>query len=169
MLRILLPVILAMAGLGGGVAAGKMLRPPALPDTLADPCGDLQIPQLEDSHITQDEADHASEAREYVKMNNQFIIPDIEDGKVAALVVMSITVEITSGGQEAIFQREPRLRNAFLQVLFDHANAGGFKGAFTESRTMSSLRRALREAGQNISGSVITDVLITDIVRQDTT
>jgi hypothetical protein len=53
-------------------------------------------------------------------------------------------------------------------VLFDHANIGGFRGAFTNSNNMDMLRNALREAGSNVLGSALVDVLIVDIARQDT-
>ena len=80
---------------------------------------------------------------------------------------MSLSVEVTSGGQELIYEREPKLRDAFLQVLFDHANAGGFDGTFTNGRNMTILRDSLKEIAVTTLGSVITDVLVIDVVRQD--
>ena len=47
---------------------------------------------------------------------------------------------------------EPKLRDVFLQVLFDHANMGGFRGAFTRSDVLEPLRTALREAAQKHLG-----------------
>jgi hypothetical protein len=76
-------------------------------------------------------------------------------------------LEAKTGAREAIYAREPKLRDAFLQVLFDHANTGGFKGAFTDSGTMSTLRTALTEIAQKTIGNQINDVLVIDIVRQD--
>lgn len=56
----------------------------------------------------------------------------------------------------------------FLRVLFDHANAGGFRGTFTDGSTLVALRRALLEAARSAMGAEgVLDVLITDIVRQD--
>ena len=66
-----------------------------------------------------------------------------------------------------VYEREPKLRDAFLRVMFDHANAGGFDGAFTNSNQMDVLRRALREVAQKTIGPTASDVLILDIVRQD--
>ena len=40
-----------------------------------------------------------SEEREYAKLNNQFVVPIVEEGRVAALVVMSLNVEVTAGGR----------------------------------------------------------------------
>mgnify|MGYP000498233799 CR=1 FL=1 len=53
------------------------------------------------------------------------------------------------------------------QVLFDHANIGGFKGAFTDANTMAILRRALLETARKTLGNDVSDVLITEIARQD--
>lgn len=100
-------------------------------------------------------------------MNNQFVIPVLKDGNMAALVVLSISLEVTPGGKEATFQREPKLRDAFNQVLFDHANSGGFDGVFTNSNKMVVLRDSLYEVAQKVAGPVVQDILINNIVRQD--
>ena len=63
--------------------------------------------------------------------------------------------------------RTRKLRDAFLQVMFDHANAGGFSGSFTDGSNLILLRAALLEMAVKTLGDVISDVLINDIVRQD--
>jgi len=83
-------------------------------------------------------------------------------------VILSISLEVTPGSTESVYAMEPKLRDIFLRVLFDHANAGGFRGAFTQSNTMDVLRSALREAAAATLGKALSDVLIIDIVRQDT-
>lgn len=81
---------------------------------------------------------------------------------------MSLNVEVATGQSGAVFEREPRLRDSFLRVMFAHANIGGFDGQFTEAAAMAPLREALLEAAQGILGGSSTyDVLITDITRQD--
>jgi hypothetical protein len=55
----------------------------------------------------------------------------------------------------------------FLQVLFDHANAGGFQGSFTDGSNLVILRKALFESAAGILGEQVKDVLISDIARQD--
>ena len=87
--------------------------------------------------------------------------------RVVALVILSLTVAVTTGSREAVFATEPKLRDSFLQVLFDHANAGGFDGAFTQTGRMAQLRKALLEPARVVLGDAVKDVLITDIVRQD--
>ena len=51
--------------------------------------------------------------------------------------------------------------------MFDHANAGGFRGTFTDGANLVVLRSALLEVAQSTLGDLVSDVLIVDIVRQD--
>lgn len=165
MIKKLFPILLALIGLGAGIGGGIALRPD--PEIVAiDPCGDVDMKEPHDEEVEETEDDEPS-AFEYVKLNNQFVVPDLDDGRVAAMVVLSLSLEAKTGTREAIYAREPKLRDAFLQVLFDHANTGGFKGAFTDSGTMTNLRNALTETAQKTIGNEITDVLVIDIVRQD--
>lgn len=161
----LIPVILALIGLGAGVGAGFALRPAphaTLPDeSCACECGPAaNSPSLEAPEINETNGD-------FVKMNNQFVVPVVQDGSVAALVVLSLSLNVPTGGSETVYQREPKLRDMFLQVLFDHANAGGFDGRFTAGPNMERLRIALTEAAQGVLGGNVFDILITDIMRQD--
>ncbi len=163
----ILPILMALIGAGAGVGAGIMLKPDSAEQK---DVADCTSPASEGEHSalppTVDE--HGQEITpEYVKMNNQFVIPVLKDGNMAALVVLSISLEVTPGGKEATFQREPKLRDAFNQVLFDHANSGGFDGVFTNSNKMVVLHDSLYEVAQKVAGPVVQDILINDIVRQD--
>lgn len=156
MIRKLLPILLALLGAGGGVGIGFVLRP---------------VPEITEEGAKAEEhteeVDPASQP-EYVKMNNQFVVPVVEDGKVAAMVILSLSLEVKHGTSEAAFSKEPKLRDMFLRVLFDHANAGGFRGSFTDGANLVLLRGALKEAAQSVLDQDVTDVLINEIMRQDT-
>lgn len=156
----LLPIILVLVGSGAGVGAGIFLRPEPM---VEDPSGSeatmaVEVEQVEDG----EDIDH-----EYVKMNNQFVVPVVDGDQVTALVVLSLSLEVPAGQKDAIYAKEPKLRDSFLQVLFDHANIGGFEGAFTNANNLAVLRGALREVAQKDMGDQITDVLIIEIARQD--
>lgn len=112
-------------------------------------------------------ADGAPATSEFVKLNNQFIVPVLRDGKISSLVVLSLSVETPAGQSEFIYGQEPRLRDAFLQVLFDYANSGGFDGEFTNGSNMTILRDELLRSGKKMLGEDIISLLITDIGRQD--
>lgn len=175
MMRLILPLILLLLGLGGGVGAGLMLGPDE-PEMSEEDGDDTAEDSADEDSSEEEEAGPpstgafvtpANVGTEYVRLRNQFIVPVVRDGTVRSLVVLVLTVEATTGGSDAVFQHEPRLRDSFLRVLFAHANAGGFDGQFTESTAMAPLRAGLRDAAVSVLGDVARDVLIVDITRQD--
>ncbi len=153
----LLPIILPVLGLGAGVGAGVLMPPaqkqpaacPAPSETAAQPAAVLPDVPVE-----------------YMKLNNQFVVPLITGDDVTSMVIVSLSLEIAVGQQEAIYAIEPKLRDAFLRVLFDHASLGGFEGNFLSHLGLDTLRLALREIGQRTAGPVVHDVLIVDLVKQ---
>lgn len=162
-MRKLVPILLALLGLGAGVGAGLALRPPpeAVPADTEAKAAD-QPPEPLPGGVEKPSADY-----EYVRLNNQFVVPVVADGKITSLVVMSVSLQVTTGAREQVFSREPKLRDSFLQVLFDHANVGGFDGIFTTSDNLRTLRMALLEAARKAMGDMVSDVLIIDLMRQD--
>jgi flagellar protein FliL len=176
----LLPVILAILGLAAGTGAGMMLKPGKDSSAQAvvlsqDGAGTENAETTgetasgKEKPVRRSEQDEAANQSgfEYVKLNNQFVVPVVNGSKVAALIVMSLSIEVRAGQKEVVFSREPKLRDAFLQVLFNHANSGGFDGAFTSGEKMNDLRGSLFEAAVEILGPIASDVLVMDIVRQD--
>jgi flagellar FliL protein len=173
----ILPVLIVLFGLAAGTGAGYLLRPEAAP--VADDmgaAGDAATPDGADSHGVRDHGDaghggddHGAAAGqyEYAKLNNQFVVPVVRDGAVTAIIVMSLSIETAPGTLETVYALEPKLRDAFLQVLFDHANAGGFDGNFTADASLGALRTGLREAARAVLGPDVNDVLMLDILRQD--
>ena len=150
MIRTLFPLILAVLGLGIGIGAGIFLRPAHEAATAVDP-----------------EPIDLSLMPEYVKLSNQFVVPVMVKGKVMAMVILSLSLEVKTGTAASVYQSEPKLRDVLLQVLFDHANSGGFSGAFTDGANLLLLRKALLEAAKGVLKEDVSDVLIIDIVRQD--
>lgn len=169
MMRLLLPVFLLLLGIGGGVGAGIFLgagstvteQDTAGAATQRSEAGDAPAPAPGNSQAS------ATGVTEYVRLNNQFVVPIVRNGSVRSLVVMSLTLEVDAGQNSTVFNQEPKLRDAFLQVMFAHANAGGFDGSFTQATAMAPLRQALGEAAHRILGGMVHDVLIVDITRQD--
>jgi len=165
----LLPFLLLIIGVSSGMGAGLMLKPESTSKKCdaENPCEDSKTATSEIRESTRPDSEINPLDREYVKFNNQFVVPVVSDDKVESLVVLSLSVEVKSGRQEDVYNREPRLRDAFLQQLFDHANMGGFNGAFTNSNNMNVLRRALNETAKKVADDLVLDVLIVDIIRQD--
>jgi hypothetical protein len=166
----LLPILMALIGIGGGIGAGIALKPEPQPEIVCGP-DDTESEHVEHAEVAPEPAADGEDTatHEYVKLNNQFVVPIVKDGEVGALVVLALNLEVVAGFKDSVFQLEPKLRNAFLLVLFDHANAGGFNGTFTSSNNMTVLQNALLESAHSALGNSITGVLITDVVRQEVT
>lgn len=172
-MRKLLPIIMLILGVGGGIGAGIMLAPaPEAPTELATEEGeDATVKPAEEETHAEDEDDHASDEaaipNEFIKINNQFIIPVMEREQLTSMVVVSLSLEMKPGLASKVHSYEPKIRDVFLRILFDHANMGGFRGAFTRSEILDPLRTALREEGRRYLGKDLVDVLILEITRQD--
>ncbi|MBN7783392.1 flagellar basal body-associated FliL family protein [Ponticoccus gilvus] len=168
MIKKLLPILLALVGTGAGVGAGLFLMPAGEDHADATEClpPDDAV-RHETVEAAPDDPDLPDATREYVKLSNQFVVPIMGSERVRALVVASLSVEVSIGATETVYAREPKLRDVFLQVMFDHANIGGFEGAFTTGERMKILRGALLDAARSVLGSDVSDVLITEIARQE--
>ncbi len=164
----LLPIVFLLVGLGAGVGAGVMMggKPPEVSE--ADQSHeDAKLDAAE--HETKAEASHEDVTEnDYLRLTKQFVVPLVAQDRVEGLVTVSLSLEATPGNSDAFYAKEPKLRDAFLQVLFDHANMGGFNGAFTRPENLEVLRGALSEVAKREMGDEIHGVLISDIARQDT-
>ncbi|MEX0283434.1 MAG: flagellar basal body-associated FliL family protein [Paracoccaceae bacterium] len=179
----ILPVVMGLVGVGAGIGAGKMLTPgdSHAAEAKADDHGAKK--KADKDHAKADKKNDKAKGKKadqghgddgygipeqaYVKMANQFVIPIVERERVASMVVLSLSLEVQPGTEEQIYALEPKLRDSFLQVLFDHANMGGFQGNFTTSEMMDVLRGSLHDIAEKELGDAIEGVLIQDIVRQD--
>jgi hypothetical protein len=167
-MRALLPLVLALAGLGAGVGAGIVLRPAHAPEAAAEGEAAEAGAHAEagGARAAPAPADPAAQP-EFVKLNNQFVVPVVSGGRVASLVVLSVSLEVKPGSRETVFAHEPKLRDGFLRVLFGHANSGGFDGNFTSATSLRALRTGLLESARATLGDLVADVLIIDMMRQD--
>jgi hypothetical protein len=180
MKALVLPIALALAGAGAGVGAGFWLRPAPEAAPGADGASaadDGEGPETSEGAPSPEGGPGVEpipgrdrpplDEIEFVRMTNQFVVPVLRQADIDALVVVSVGLEVRAGLRDTVFAREPKLRDAFLRVMFDHANAGGFDGTFTAGPQMTALRRNLWEAARPVLGRDVFDVLITDIARQD--
>ncbi len=170
----LLPVLIALLGLGAGLGAGLMLKPP--PEAaVSEACGGDGEPACEE-HVAADPfrnppAEHALPEEEitYVPLERPFVVPIFAGEKVVAMVVVSLSLETDLEGAHVVEAVQPRLRDGFLKALFRHANSGGFDGSFTSGQKMDDLRLALLQAAREVMPeSPVGEVLITEIARQET-
>lgn len=148
----LIPVLLVLCGLIGGVGAGWVLRPDPDPDPAQDIA--LAPARPEAALLT------------LYEFPNQFLIPIMTDQRITSVIVINLALEITAADRDTVLQNAPRLRDRILQVMFDHANMGGFHGVFTANSNLGLLRQNALEAAQAVLGpEIVVGVLITDILR----
>lgn len=162
-MKFLIPLVIALLGLGAGVGAGLALKPPPEASACVDqpdhPCEPAQAIAPEPA------ADLA-----YAVIDKPFVVPVFRDGHVAAMVVLSLSLSVNpdAEAEQAVKAAEPRLRDGFLKVMFRHANSGGFDGSFTTGQKMADLKSALLASAREIlPAAPLGEVLITEIARQD--
>ncbi|MFK7744692.1 MAG: flagellar basal body-associated protein FliL [Roseobacter sp.] len=162
----ILPILLLLLGTGAGVGAGVYLRPEPVE---VEKTEELAVEeQTAETTIEETEEDRQIEGKEYVKLSNQFVIPLVEEERIASMVVMTLSVEVNEGQGQAVYDIEPKIRDEFLRVLFDHAAIGGFRGAFLNNGNLDVIRKSLRNVAHKTFGKdMISDVLIFEIARQD--
>lgn len=172
----LIPIVFLIAGLGSGIAAGVFLAPSVnKAETAQDMSADSKTekPNKKDTKATAKKPGERNKTDgegtyEYLKLTKQFVVPIVETDRIAALVTMSLSLEVTPGMAEPFYASEPKLRDRFLQVLFDHANTGGFDGNFTHSDNLDVLREALLDEARKDLGDDVSKILIMSVNRQDT-
>ncbi len=146
-------VILILLGIGGGAFAGLTLRPAIEmeedDDLVAEP---VVAPPVESLGV--------------FELPGHFMVPVIAETGIHSVMVIALALEIDEAFEARVAANVPRLRDALLQVMFDHSNTGGFDGTFTSQTSLGQLRRSLLEAGQKTLGrETVHRVLITEIMR----
>lgn len=190
-MKLLTPVLLTLVGLAAGVGAGIALKPIAkeersmtcleAPTGVADGSTTAQDIAGQDAVLddcrSEDDPFAPAVAHEkppagdlsFVPMDKPFVVPVFSDEKVQAMVVVSLAIEAETDAAHAIEAVKPRLRDSFLNVMFRHANTGGFDGSFTAGRKLKDLKSALLSAAREVLMDIpVEEVLITEIARQDT-
>ena len=61
---------------------------------------------------------------------------------------------------------KPKLRDLFLQIMFQHSHAGAFSGNYTESERLIALRRNLIQVVEGNLDIELKDLLIKDVAWQ---
>jgi len=169
--------LLAVLAFLGGAVGGEMLRKGAAHENSG---GQTAPAEAEEAAGTSDDnaetEGHGGDAangqqgaagEDWFRFPNQFFVPVMRNGATNAVMVLSLTIEMSSDAAPLIARQEHRLRDALLNALMIEANTGGFDGNFTSEASLSRLRRSLLVAARKASGPGVTSVLIEDIARQD--
>lgn len=167
MIAKLIPIVFLVLGMAAGASAALFMEKSGTPSGEEKTAPNSKTSEKGTEIGPSENGKEGSEEKEYVRLANQFVVPVIERGKIRSLVVLTISIETSPGHQEEIFAKQPKLRDSFLEVLFDYSNTGGFAGAFTNTTALQSLKADLTRVARRELGEFVDAVLIEDIMRQD--
>ena len=109
-----------------------------------------------------------SGARTYFDFGRQFVVPVVEEGKVSALVIMDINLELYESDSDGMYSQEAKFRDAIMRELLSLSNDGAFSGQMTDPAKYEKVQKRLLKASRTVKDE-ITAVLILDIARQEQT
>jgi len=103
----------------------------------------------------------------YIKFKRQFVVPVMTRGKIEALVIMNLNLELNSDAPSNAYSLEPKLRDAITRELLALSNQGIFGDNLTSAESYENIRKTLLSACEQILPEGIQDILILDIARQE--
>lgn len=103
----------------------------------------------------------------YLKFKRQFVVPVMTQGKIDALVIMNLNLELSSEAPDNAYSLEPKLRDAITRELLALSNEGVFGANLTSAESYENVRRTLLSASKAVLPDGIQDLLILDIARQE--
>jgi hypothetical protein len=109
----------------------------------------------------------ASGKTSYLKFDRQFVVPVMTRGKIDALVIMNLNLELDSNAPGNAYTLEPKLRDAITRELLGLSNDGVFGKDLTSAESYETLRRTLLLASKTVIPDGVRDILILDIARQE--
>ena len=175
-MRRLLPVLLILLGLGGGVGAGVFLKPDEVPPPGAGPDGaggdagksEKTGPAIPEPGATTEGTDETEiRERTYVSVGTQTIVPVVDGDRTRALMLFELAVDVDPSAHDLAVMAEPRLRDAFLRALLKMSSTGAFNETYTEDWVIDELRRNLGKEARRFLGDALRQVLVLDVIRQE--
>ncbi|MDB2438720.1 hypothetical protein N9W89_08405 [Hellea sp.] len=103
----------------------------------------------------------------YLKFKRQFVVPVMTHGKIDALVIMNLSLEMNSDAPGNAYSLEPKFRDAITRELLALSNEGVFGANLTSTESYEDVRSTLLSATKAILPDGIQNILILDIARQD--
>lgn len=161
----LLPILIALLGLGGGVAAGTILKPAEAVLTeadMSDGAHGADAAAGDDGHGAVDDDNIV-----YVGLDKPFFVPVMRHGRTNTLVRLDIHLEVPEDLEEDVKKHDPKLRDAFLRTVMNFSHEGGFSRVHG-GEGFTILRDDLLLSARQILGPSVKTVLIGEILARDT-
>ncbi len=103
----------------------------------------------------------------YVKLDKPLIIPIFHNGKTSAILVAELWLEMEEEFQDGIYEKQPRIRDEFLQIFYRYAAEGQFDDKILTPKVQARLRKNLTEGARKYLGKSVRAVLLNDLQRQE--
>lgn len=137
--------------------------------------GGDHAPKEKDSHGGDKKAkkdDHGkssgSSGSSYFRFTREFVVPIIQNERVAGLVILNINIESDAAAADRMLSQEPMLRDVVMTTLVEISGDGRTFQSMTTIENYETLRSLLLGALQKRFPDMgIKNVLILDIARQD--
>jgi flagellar basal body-associated protein FliL len=157
----LLPVLIALIGLGGGVFGGAMLKPAPEMTEHADAKGHDKAKDADAEHGEE----HAEEEFVYANLKKPFFVPVAQPGQRNMIVRLDIHLEVPEALSEKVTMQEPKLRDAFLRTVMNFSHEGGF-ARVKGGEGFIILRDDLLLSARAVLGQDVKNVLIGEILTR---
>ena len=112
-------------------------------------------------------ADDNSGSVSYLKFKRQFVVPVMDRGKIDALVIMNLNIELDKDAPSNVYNMEPKLRDAIMRELLTLSSENIFGENLTSAESYQTLRSTLLRASKSVVTEGVRDILILDIARQE--
>lgn len=110
----------------------------------------------------------ASTGSAYFKFSREFVVPIIQNERVASLVILNINIESDAAMSDKLFSQEPVIRDVVMTTLIEISGDGRTFQSMTSIENYESLRSLILAALQKKFPDMgIKNILILDIARQD--
>lgn len=174
----LMPILIAVMGLAGGLVGGAMMKPDAMAGDAHAEAGDGDHAKpakaakaghggAHDDHAGGGHAEGAAKAdMVYVGLKKPFFAPVLRNGDRHTLVRLDIHLEVPADMEGAIEKHEPKLRDGFLRAVMNFAHEGGFARVHG-SDGFEILSDDLLLSARDILGDGVKRVLIGEILTRE--
>ena len=103
----------------------------------------------------------------YFRFSREFVVPVLEDDRVASLVILNINLEVDSSISASLFSQEPKLRDNIMSTLIALSGDGDTFRNITQVESYESVRSMVLMNLKSVVPNGIENVLIVDMAKQD--
>lgn len=113
-------------------------------------------------------ASSASGEATYFRFSREFVVPIIQNERVASLVILNINIEADAAASDKLFSQEPVLRDVVMTTLIEISGDGRTFQSMTSIENYETVRSLiLGNLQKKFPDMGIKNILILDIARQD--